>query len=173
MYLPVNAGITRDAGLIPGLGRSPGEGYGNPLQYSCLGNHVDRGNWPATVHNVTKSWTRLKQLSMHAMRNMMPIWVMSLFNISLFVYLFWAVSGVSCSMQTPHHIVQAWLLKWDGQFMWDLSSPARDQTHVPCIGRRIFSHWTTREVPELCLFARGLLFISLKLYLRFLKIFIF
>ena len=46
---------TRDAGLIPGLGRSPGEGNGNPLQYSCLENSMDRGAWWVTVHRVTKS----------------------------------------------------------------------------------------------------------------------
>ena len=48
---PANAG---DAGLIPGLGRSPGEGNGNPLQYSCLGNPVDSGARQATVHGVAK-----------------------------------------------------------------------------------------------------------------------
>ena len=52
--LPANAG---DVGLIPGLGRSPGEGNGNPLQYSCLGNLMDRGSWQAIVHGVAKSWT--------------------------------------------------------------------------------------------------------------------
>ena len=52
-----NAGHIREVGLIPGLGRSPGEGHGNPLQYSCLGNPVDRGVWWATVHRVTKSQT--------------------------------------------------------------------------------------------------------------------
>ena len=46
-----NAG---DLGSIPGLGGSPGEGNGNPLQYSCLKNHMDRGTWQATVHGVTK-----------------------------------------------------------------------------------------------------------------------
>ena len=60
---PANAG---DVGLISGLGRSPGEVKGNPLQYSCLENPVDRGAWRATVHGITKSWTPLKQLSMHA-----------------------------------------------------------------------------------------------------------
>ena len=45
---------TAALGLIPGLGRSPGEGNGNPLQYSCLGNATDRGAWQATVHGVTK-----------------------------------------------------------------------------------------------------------------------
>ena len=51
-----NAG---DPGLIPGLGRSPGEGNGNPLQSSCLQNPMDRGAWWATIHGVAKSWTRL------------------------------------------------------------------------------------------------------------------
>ena len=48
-----------DPGSIPGLGRSPGEGNGNPLQYSCLENPVDRGAWRATVHRVAKTQTRL------------------------------------------------------------------------------------------------------------------
>ena len=51
-----NAG---DTGLIPGSGRSPGEGSGYPLQYSCLENPMDRGAWQATAHRVTKSWTWL------------------------------------------------------------------------------------------------------------------
>ena len=46
-------------GWISGLGRFPGEGNGNPLQYSCLENHMDRGAWWATVHEVSKSWTQL------------------------------------------------------------------------------------------------------------------
>ena len=46
-----NAG---DSGSIPGLGRSPGEGNGNPLQYSCLGNPMDRGGWRATVYGISK-----------------------------------------------------------------------------------------------------------------------
>ena len=54
---PANAGDTRDVGLIPGLGRSPEEGSGNLLQYSCLGNLMDRGALQATIHGVTKSWT--------------------------------------------------------------------------------------------------------------------
>ena len=54
---------TGDRGLIPGLGRSPGEGNGSPLQYSCPGNTMDGGAWRATVHRVTKRWTQLKRLS--------------------------------------------------------------------------------------------------------------
>ena len=54
---PANAGDTRDMGSIPGSGRSPGGGNGNPLQYSCLGNPRDRGNWQVIVHRVGKSDT--------------------------------------------------------------------------------------------------------------------
>ena len=53
--LPTNAEDTRDAGSIPRLGRSPGEGHGNPLQYSCLENPMGRGAWQAMVHGVTES----------------------------------------------------------------------------------------------------------------------
>ena len=60
--LPANAEDTGDAGSIPGSGRSPREGQGNPLQYSCLENPMDRGDWQATVLKVTKNQT---QLSMH------------------------------------------------------------------------------------------------------------
>ena len=52
-----NAGDVGDTGWIPGLGRSPGEGNGNPLRYSCLENPRDRGAWQAIVHAVAKIWT--------------------------------------------------------------------------------------------------------------------
>ena len=57
---PANAGDTRDVSSIPGSGRSPGGGYGNPLQYSCLENPMDREAWWATVYRFTKSQTELK-----------------------------------------------------------------------------------------------------------------
>ena len=57
---PANAGDVKDTGLIPGLERSPAEGNGNPLQYSCLENPMDRGAWWPTAHRVTKSQTLLK-----------------------------------------------------------------------------------------------------------------
>ena len=63
--LPANAADLRDMGSIPGSGRFPGEGNGNPLQYSCLENPMDREAWQATVHVVTKSQTRLKRPSTH------------------------------------------------------------------------------------------------------------
>ena len=55
--LPANAGATGDLGSVPGSGRSPGGGNGNPLQYSCLENSMDRGARWATVHGITQSWT--------------------------------------------------------------------------------------------------------------------
>ena len=58
--LPTNTGDARDVGSIPGLERSPGEGNGNPLQYSHLENSMDRGAWQARVHGVTKSQAQLR-----------------------------------------------------------------------------------------------------------------
>ena len=55
--LPANAGDAGDVGWILGLGRSPGGGHGNPLQYSCLQNPMDKGAWQVMVHRVTKSQT--------------------------------------------------------------------------------------------------------------------
>ena len=63
---PANAGDIRDMGSIPGLGRSPGGGHGNPFQYSCLENPMDRGRQRNIVHRIVKSQTRLKRLSMLA-----------------------------------------------------------------------------------------------------------
>ena len=57
---PANARGVSDVGLISGSGRSPGGGHGNPLQYPCLENPLDRGAWEAIVHRVTNSQTRLK-----------------------------------------------------------------------------------------------------------------
>ena len=61
--LKVSACNAGDLGSIPGSGRSPGEGNGNPLQYSCLENPMDGGAWWATVHGVAKSWTRLSDFT--------------------------------------------------------------------------------------------------------------
>ena len=63
---PANAGDTKDSGSIPELGRYLGRRNGNPLQYSCLENPMDRGAWWAAVHRVAKSRTRLERLIMHA-----------------------------------------------------------------------------------------------------------
>ena len=55
--LPASAGDIRDTGSVPGWGRSPGGGHGNPLQYSCLETTMDRRTWRTMVHRVTKVWT--------------------------------------------------------------------------------------------------------------------
>ena len=73
---PANAGDIRDEGSTPGLGRSPGGGHGNPLQYSCLENPMDRGAWRVTwgrVHWVTKGQTQQNQLSMRARVLFFPV----------------------------------------------------------------------------------------------------
>ena len=72
-----NAG---DPGSIPGLGRSPGKGNGSPLQYSCLENPMDGGAWWATVHGITKSWTRLSDFtSLHFLPQVTSISSLPLF----------------------------------------------------------------------------------------------
>ena len=58
--LPANVEDIRDAGSIPGFGRTPGGGHGNPLQYSCPEKPMDREAWQATVHRAAKGWTQLK-----------------------------------------------------------------------------------------------------------------
>ena len=65
-----NAG---DPGSIPGSGRSPAEGNGNPLQYSCLENPMDRGAWRAIAHGVAKSWTRLRLLPLSVRRSAVSV----------------------------------------------------------------------------------------------------
>ena len=72
--LPANAG---DSGLIPGLGISPGEGTGNPFQYSWLENPMNRGAWRATVHGVTKSRTQLKWRSTHTHKDVISLYFQS------------------------------------------------------------------------------------------------
>ena len=75
----------RDVGVLPGLGRSPGEGNGNPLQYSCLENPMDRGTWWATVHGVTKSQTPLKRLTHTHDPITIFLIVLGLFSVGLFL----------------------------------------------------------------------------------------
>ena len=84
--LPVNAG---DTGSTPGLGRSPGEGHENTLQYSCLENSMDSGAWRTTVHKVVKSQTRLKQLSTytHIHADWNSVLFCCPFNIDIFLSL--------------------------------------------------------------------------------------
>ena len=86
--LPVNAGDVRDAGSIPGSGRSPRGGHSNPLQYSCLENPTYRGAWWATLHGVAKSWTWLKWLSSRSSssssRVTMQYYMLQVYNIAIY-----------------------------------------------------------------------------------------
>ena len=130
-YPPVNA---EDMGV--GLGRSPGIGNGNPLQYSCLDNSKDRGAWWATVHGVVKSSTQLSTHTHTRGRNSLdtlhvfkedPYWCPFLLLSSFFLkYIYLAALGLSCDTQ-------------DLQFsLWHVgsSSLTRDWTWAPCIGSR-------------------------------------
>ena len=81
---PANAGDICDANSTPGSGRSPGGGHGNSLQYSCLENPMDRGACQAMVHGVTKSPTRLKQLSIHFFIHYFPFLSMASGTLQLF-----------------------------------------------------------------------------------------
>ena len=75
--LPANAADIRDSGSIPGSGRFPGGGNGNPLHYSCLDNPMDRGTWQATDHGVAKSQTCM---STHTYRSLAEIWYFCIKN---------------------------------------------------------------------------------------------
>ena len=65
-----NAGNARDADSIPGSGRSPEGGNGNPLQYSCMENPMDRGAWQATVHRAAKSWTHMHSVQFSSVQSL-------------------------------------------------------------------------------------------------------
>ena len=113
----------RDAGLIPALRRSPGEGHGNPLQYSSLENPMDKGAWWATVHKVAKSWTWLKQLSMHAQViyslkfSCYGIWTLQgttiIHKYILFKIYVWKARGKKIAFYILTLLAQAYKVKWN------------------------------------------------------------
>ena len=99
---PGNAGDVRDTGLISGSGRSPGEGHGNRLQYSCLENPMDRGAWRAAVHRVINSRTRLKRLSMHLCFILHVLFISGCAGASLLHGLFLTLASRGCSPGVVH-----------------------------------------------------------------------
>ena len=132
--------------MIPELGKSPGEGNGNPIQYSCQENHLDRGAWWVTVHGVAKSRTRLSNFTnSRGIPKDASLFCLLLLNIYLSIWL--------CRLLVVAHgifIVAGRLLS--GCVLhatslpcvtWELSSLTRVRTH--CFGR-ILNHWTTRKV---------------------------
>ena len=76
-------------GSISGSGRSPGEGNGNPLQYFCLENPMDRGTWWATIHRVVKSWTGLSDWHFHFLFRYKELFSMGLRALFLYVLVIW------------------------------------------------------------------------------------
>ena len=90
---PANAGEVRDTGSNPASGRSPGGGHGNPLQYSCLGNPMDRGAKRATFHGVTRNQTLLKQLIMYTCKLRVQPLIKPLANKWLRKMIVWLLQG--------------------------------------------------------------------------------
>ena len=85
LMMPVNAGDTREGGSIPRSGRSSGGRNGNPLQYSCLENSMDKGAWLATVHRITKSWTWLSGMHL-ACTQMIVYYVCTYIFVNVYMY---------------------------------------------------------------------------------------
>ena len=126
--LPANAGDRRDMGSVPGSGRLPGGGHGNPLQYSCLENPMDRGTWRATVHKVAKSWTQLKRLGPGV-----PMRVVLGSGQRRRGSQLRCAMDCSPSSSSAHGILQAGILEWVAITFSGGSSRSRDQTHVSCV----------------------------------------
>ena len=102
---PANAEDVRDVGSVPGLGRSPREGRGNSLQYFWLENSMDRGVWHAVVHGVTKSWTRLRWLSMHTGMILLLYYLKNIFSIFFSSFPF----KDTCQQPNKCLLVKKWL----------------------------------------------------------------
>ena len=111
----------RDTGSIPASGRSPGGRHGNPLQYSCLENPVDREAWQAAVHRVAKNWIRLKQLRMHARTHVKGCFNGALGRAKAGTWDRNPSSGPSLNVQTLAwqgcHIVNAWTATPNSYFL--------------------------------------------------------
>ena len=139
-----NAEDIRDAGLIPGSGRFPGGEHGNPLQYSCLENPMDRGAWWAIVHRVTKSWAWLKRHCTHVHVHTHTYNILCVFVAQLCLTLCDSKDR-SPPGSSVHGILQARTLKWLAISFSRGSSWPRDRTWVFCIAGRCCNVWATRE----------------------------
>ena len=138
---PANAG---NMGLSPRLVRSPGEGNGNPFQYSCSGNPMDRGAWWATVHEVPKNQTWLNKQRfkwMNCVVNVNKVKVKSLSR----VWLCCDPMDYSLPSSSVHGIFQAIVMEWVAISFSRGSSQPRDWTRVSRIAGRRFTLWDTRE----------------------------
>ena len=139
-----------DLDSIPGLGRSPGGGHGNPFQYSCWKNPMDRGGWRATVHRVTKSWTQLKLLSTHtytAQGNSILFFIVCAKSFESYLSLCDPID-YSPPCFSDHGILQARVLEWIAMPSRKGSFWPRDRAHVsvtPALACGFFTTTTTWE----------------------------
>ena len=138
--MPVNAGDLRDVGLILGLGRSPGEGNGNPLKYSCLENPMDIGASKPTVYSIGKSRTWMKWLNthMHTPYSILAACMLSCFSPTL-------CNSMDCSLpgSSVCGIIQARILEWVAMTSFRVSSWSRGWTqisYISCIGMWVLYH---------------------------------
>ena len=138
---PANAGHIRDTGSIPGLGRSSGEGNGNPLQYFCLKNSMDRGAWWTAVYGVAEL-----DMTEHSRAGTQPMTCSEVVSDSLQTHGLYIPPGSSV-----HGVLQAKILEWVTISFSRGSSQIRDQTHFSYIGRQIL----TTEPPGKPLFYLG------------------
>ena len=127
--LPANTGDAGGVGSIPGSGRSPRVGNGNPLQYSCQGNPMDRGTWWATTHGISKNQTQLSMHHIHAHTHCTYRWEVSVL-----------AAQPGCSV---HGILQARILECVACPFSRGSSWFRDRAQVSCIAGRFFTIWAT------------------------------
>ena len=123
-YLPANAGDAGDTSSVPGLGRLPGVGNGNPLQYSCLENSMDREAWQATVHGITKSETQMSDWAqMHSLEcSTSREWLLSLcvyVSPSGWFQLYLNPLSCCCSDQAVFFLITGWLSRGQGRVCWD------------------------------------------------------
>ena len=140
---PPKAGDARDAGLIPGLGRSPEGGNGNLFQYSCLENFMDRGTWLLTVHGPQGVGTVIEWLRTCTSREKRGLWVSG----DVTELMNWP------TVKWPHGLYSPWNspgqnMEWVAFPFSRGSSQPRDQTQVSHIAGGFFTSWATREALE-------------------------
>ena len=143
-----NAG---DQGSIPGLGRSPGEGNGNPLQYSCLENPMDRGDWQATVHSVSRVRHNLATEQKPPKQHIDPRSAEASLKVKVLVTqsCLNLCDPMDCSLpvSSVHGISQARILEWVAIPFSRGSSRPKDRTWVSYVAGTLFTIWATREAP--------------------------